>query len=256
MKIRVAVCQVDMEWEHTARNLERLEPIVAAADADIAVLPEMFATGFKLRPARVAEPADGLVATTMRRWAAQYGKAVVGSVVIAENGEFRNRMFFVKPSGGVAWYDKRHLFRPGGEARDYTPGDRRVVVEYMGFRFLLLICYDLRFPVWSRNRGDYDMILYVANWPTVRISAWNALLRARAVENQCYVAGVNRTGDDPALVYDGSSALIGFLGETVAAATPGREEAVQGEADLKALEAFRAKFPALRDADAFTLIES
>ena len=149
MKIRVAVCQVDMEWEHTARNLERLEPIVAAADADIAVLPEMFATGFKLRPARVAEPADGLVASTMRRWAAQYGKAVVGSVVIAENGEFRNRMFFVKPSGGVAWYDKRHLFRPGGEARDYTPGDRRVVVEYMGFRFLLLICYDLRFPVWS-----------------------------------------------------------------------------------------------------------
>ena len=118
MKIRVAVCQVDMEWEHTARNLERLEPIVAAADADIAVLPEMFATGFKLRPARVAEPADGLVASTMRRWAAQYGKAVVGSVVIAENGEFRNRMFFVKPSGGVAWYDKRHLFRPGGEARD------------------------------------------------------------------------------------------------------------------------------------------
>lgn len=137
MKIRVAVCQVDMEWEHTARNLERLEPVVAAADADIAVLPEMFATGFKLCPARVAEPADGLVATTMRRWAAQYGKAVVGSVVIAENEEFRNRMFFVKPSGGVAWYDKRHLFRPGGEARDYTPGNRRVVVEYMGFRFLL-----------------------------------------------------------------------------------------------------------------------
>ena len=164
MKIRVAVCQVDMEWEHTARNLERLEPIVAAADADIAVLPEMFATGFKLRPARVAEPVDGLVATTMRRWAAQYGKAVVGSVVIAENGEFRNRMFFVKPSGGVAWYDKRHLFRPGGEARDYTPGNRRVVVEYMGFRFLLLICYDLRFPVWSRNRGDYDAILCSASW--------------------------------------------------------------------------------------------
>ena len=181
MKIRVAVCQVDMEWEHTARNLERLEPIVAAADADIAVLPEMFATGFKLRPARVAEPADGLVATTMRRWAAQYGKAVVGSVVIAENGEFRNRMFFVKPSGGVAWYDKRHLFRPGGEARDYTPGDRRVVVEYMGFRFLLLICYDLRFPVWSRNRGDYDAILCSASWADDRREVWRTLLRARAI---------------------------------------------------------------------------
>ena len=159
MKIRVAICQVDMEWENTARNLKRLEPIVAAADADVVVLPEMFATGFKLRPSCVAEPADGLVVTTMRRWAAQYGRAVVGSVVVAEQERFRNRMFFVKPSGETAWYDKRHLFRPGGEARDYTPGDRRVIVEYMGFRFLLLVCYDLRFPVWSRNRGDYDAIL-------------------------------------------------------------------------------------------------
>lgn len=115
MKIRVAVCQVDMEWEHTARNLERLEPIVAAADADIAVLPEMFATGFKLRPARVAEPADGLVASTMRRWAAQYGKAVVGSVVIAENGEFRNRMFFVKPSGGLPGTTSGTCFVPAAK---------------------------------------------------------------------------------------------------------------------------------------------
>lgn len=153
MKIRVAICQVDMEWENTARNLKRLEPIVAAADADVVVLPEMFATGFKLRPSCVAEPADGLVVTTMRRWAAQYGRAVVGSVVVAEQERFRNRMFFVKPSGETAWYDKRHLFRPGGEARDYTPGDRRVIVEYMGFRFLLLVCYDLRFPVWSRQPG-------------------------------------------------------------------------------------------------------
>ncbi|MDE5623945.1 MAG: nitrilase family protein, partial [Alistipes sp.] len=154
MKIRIALCQADMEWEHTARNLERLEPAVAAAEADVVVLPEMFATGFKLRPSVVAEPQDGLVVTTMRRWAATYGKAVVGSAVIAEEGTYRNRMFFVKPSGETQWYDKRHLFRPGGEGRDYTPGDRRVVVEYMGFRFLLQICYDLRFPVWSRNRGD------------------------------------------------------------------------------------------------------
>ena len=220
MKIRVAVCQVDMEWEHTARNLERLEPIVAAADADIAVLPEMFATGFKLRPARVAEPADGLVASTMRRWAAQYGKAVVGSVVIAENGEFRNRMFFVKPSGGVAWYDKRHLFRPGGEARDYTPGDRRVVVEYMGFRFLLLICYDLRFPVWSRNRGDYDAI--------------------------------NRVGTDPDAFYAGDSALVDFRGATLADAGE-REQTLVAEFDSDAQAAFREEFPAWMDADGFEL---
>ena len=179
-----------------------------------------------------------------------------GSVATEADGRYYNRFYFVKPDGSYATYDKRHLFSFAGEDKRYTAGTERVVVEHCGFRILLQVCYDLRFPVFARNRGDYDMILYVANWPTVRISAWNALLRARAVENQCYVAGVNRTGDDPALAYDGSSALIGFLGETVAAATPGREEAVQGEADLKALEAFRAKFPALRDADAFTLIES
>ena len=177
MKIRVAICQVDMEWENTARNLKRLEPIVAAADADVVVLPEMFATGFKLRPSCVAEPADGLVVTTMRRWAAQYGRAVVGSVVVAEQERFRNRMFFVKPSGETAWYDKRHLFRPGGEARDYTPGDRRVIVEYMGFRFLLLVCYDLRFPVWSRNRGDYDAILCSASWADDRREVWRTCHR-------------------------------------------------------------------------------
>lgn len=168
------------------------------------------------------------------------------------DGRYYNRFYFVQaPTADYATYDKRHLFSFAGEDKRYTAGTERVVVEHYGFRILLQVCYDLRFPVFARNRGDYDMILYVANWPTVRISAWNALLRARAVENQCYVAGVNRTGDDPALVYDGSSALIGFLGETVAAATPGREEAVQGEADLKALEAFRAKFPALRDARCF-----
>lgn len=160
-----------MEWEHTARNLERLEPVVAAAEADVVVLPEMFATGFKLRPAVVAEPQDGLVVTTMRRWAATYKKAVVGSAVIVEEGTYRNRMFFVKPSGETQWYDKRHLFRPGGEGRDYTPGDKRVVVEYMGFRFLLQICYDLRFPVWSRSRGDYDAIIYCASWDNKRRDA-------------------------------------------------------------------------------------
>ena len=159
MKLSVAVCQVDMEWERTAKNLARLEPIVASAEADIVVLPEMFATGFKLQPARVAEPADGPVVSAMRRWAAAYGRAIVGSAVIAEDGRYRNRMFFVKPSGETAWYDKHHLFRPGGEGRDYTPGDRRVVVEYKGVRFLLQICYDLRFPVWSRNRGHRESVL-------------------------------------------------------------------------------------------------
>lgn len=252
MKINVAICQVDMEWEHTARNLERLEPIVAAAAADIVVLPEMFATGFKLRPDIVAEPENGPVVRAMRRWAAQYGRAVVGSVVIAEGDKFRNRMFFVEPSGQTAWYDKRHLFRPGGEARDYTPGDRRVVVEYMGFRFLLLVCYDLRFPVWSRCRGDYDAILCSASWADDRREVWRTLLRARAIENQCYVAGVNRVGTDPDAAYAGDSALIDFKGNTLSDAGDA-ERTCTAVFDTEALAVFREKFPAWKDADPFTL---
>lgn len=252
MKLRIALCQVDMEWEHTARNLERIEPVVAAAEADVVVLPEMFATGFKLRPSVVAEPADGLVVTTMRRWAATYNKAIVGSAVIMEAGTYRNRMFFVKPSGETEWYDKRHLFRPGGEGRDYTPGNRRVVVEYMGFRFLLQICYDLRFPVWSRNRGDYDAIIYCASWDNKRRDAWCALLRARAIENQCYVIGVNRVGTDPDAVYIGDSMALDYLGRTVAGADSG-EWTMVVELDLDQQRAFRESFPAWQDADDFWL---
>lgn len=252
MEIKVAICQVDMEWENTARNLARLEPIVAAAAADVVVLPEMFATGFKLRPAVVAEPADGPVVTAMKRWASVYDKAVVGSVVITEDGEFRNRMFFVKPSGETVWYDKRHLFRPGGEARDYTPGDRRVVVEWRGFRFLLLVCYDLRFPVWSRSRGDYDAILCSASWADDRREVWRTLLRARAIENQCYMAAVNRVGTDPDAAYAGDSALVDFAGRTLADAGDA-ERTMVASFDTDALAAYKERFPAWMDADDFTL---
>lgn len=255
MKIKVAICQVDMEWEHTARNLERLEPFVAAAAADVVVLPEMFATGFKLRPARVAEPMDGLVVRTMRRWASEYGKAVVGSAVISEGDVFRNRQFFVKPSGETVWYDKRHLFRPGGEARDYTPGARRVVVEYMGVRFLLLVCYDLRFPVWSRNRGDYDAIVYSASWADDRREVWRTLLRARAIENQSYVVGVNRVGTDPDARYAGDSAIVDFMGRTMADAGD-RELTLVAELDTEARQEYLEKFPAWMDADEFVLRNS
>ena len=144
MELRIALCQCDIAWEQPARNLARLEPMVAAAEADVVLLPELFATGFTLDPAGVADGAGGAVVTALRRWAARYGKAVAGSVAVAENGRFYNRMYFVKPSGEFIGYDKRHLFAPGGEARQYTPGDSRAVVEYGGVRFLLLVCYDLR----------------------------------------------------------------------------------------------------------------
>lgn len=255
--MKISLLQTDIRWKDPRANRRRAEELISDLPAaDLIVLPEMFTTGFCTDPTETAEPADSETLAWMRSVAAARNAAVGGSVATEADGRYYNRFYFVKPDGSYATYDKRHLFSFAGEDKRYTAGTERVVVEHCGFRILLQVCYDLRFPVFARNRGDYDMILYVANWPTVRISAWNALLRARAVENQCYVAGVNRTGDDPALAYDGSSALIGFLGETVTAATPGREEAVQGEADLKALETFRAKFPALRDADAFTLIES
>ena len=237
MELRIALCQCDIAWEQPARNLARLEPMVAAAEADVVLLPELFATGFTLDPAGVAEGAEG---------------AVAGSVAVAENGRFYNRMYFVKPSGEFIGYDKRHLFAPGGEARQYTPGDSRAVVEYGGVRFLLLVCYDLRFPVWSRCRGDYDAILCCASWPAPRREVWRTLLRARAIENQCYAAGVNRVGDDPAARYAGDSALVDFKGRTMVEAGGG-ERILTGVFDTGALAAFREKFPAWRDADEFVL---
>ena len=252
MKLNVAICQVDMEWEETEHNLSRIEKVVAEAAADVVVLPEMLATGFKLRPSVVAETMDGPVVTAMRRWAREYDKAVVGSVVILEDGIYRNRMLFVEPSGKMTQYDKHHLFRPGGEGRDYTPGKRRVVVEYKGFRFLMQVCYDLRFPVFSRNRGDYDAIIYCASWDNKRRDAWCALLRARAIENQSYVIGVNRVGTDPDAVYIGDSKAIDYLGRTMADAESG-EWTMVVTLDLEEQRAFRQSFPAWMDADDFEL---
>ena len=252
MGVRIALCQCDIAWEQPARNLARLEPMVAAADADVVLLPELFATGFTLAPAGVAEGDDGAVVTALRRWAARYGKAFAGSVAVAEGGRFFNRMYFVKPSGECVHYDKRHLFTPGGEARNYAPGSCRTVVGYGGVRFLLLVCYDRRFPVWSRCRGDYDAILCCASWPAPRREAWRTLLRARAIENQCYVAGVNRVGEDPSVRYAGDSALVDFKGRTMAEADDG-EQLLTGAFDPDALAAFREKFPAWRDADDFRI---
>ena len=222
MKLNVAICQVDMEWEETEHNLSRIEKVVAEAAADVVVLPEMFATGFKLRPSVVAETMDGPVVTAMRRWAREYGKAVVGSVVILEDGIYRNRMLFVEPSGNK------------------------------GFRFLMQVCYDLRFPVFSRNRGDYDAIIYCASWDNKRRDAWCALLRARAIENQSYVIGVNRVGTDPDAVYIGDSKAIDYLGRTMADAESG-EWTMVVTLDLEEQRAFRQSFPAWMDADDFEL---
>ena len=161
--------------------------------------------------------------------------------------------FFVKPDGSVTTYDKRHLFTYGGEKERFTGGDRRVIVEWRGVRFLLLVCYDLRFPVWMRNRGDYDAILFVANWPVVRQDAWETLLKARSIENQCYVAGVNRVGKDPVCEYLGGSALYNPFGQTVVRCKDAEMDVATGKLSMAMLEEFRAKFPVLEDADDFIL---
>ena len=253
MELRIAVLQTDPEWAQPARNLARAGDLVASSGADVALLPEMFATGVCTDPAAVAAPAEGgAILGAMRRWAARCGCVVAGSVAVAAPEGFRNRMYFVEPSGRTTHYDKRHLFSPGGEARGYLPGERRVVVRYRGVRFLLLVCYDLRFPVWSRCRGDYDAILCCASWPASRRDAWRTLLRARAIENQCFVAAANRVGCDPAAHYAGDSALVDFRGRTLAEA--GAETCtLTGAFDPAAAGEFREAFPAGRDADEFVL---
>ena len=222
MELKVALCQFDMVWEDTAANLRTAGRMVAEADADLVILPEMFATGFETDPGRVAQPMSGEIVQEMTRWGRTTGKAVAGSLIVEEEGRYYNRLLFIKPSGERVQSDKRHLFSIGGEGANFCPGRERVVVEYGGIRFLLQVCYDLRFPVWSRCRNDYDAIIYVASWPAGRRDVWRTLLRARAIENQAYVLGVNRTGDDPRLHYSGDSAVIGCKGETLAEAGEGQ----------------------------------
>lgn len=249
---RVAVVQYDIAWQSVAENLATIERMVEGVEADTIILMEMFQTGFATDPRSVAEGMDGPTVAWMRALARRKDAAVVGSVAIREGDTYRNRMLFVKPSGSVEWYDKRHLFTPGREGEFFSAGDERRVVEWRGVRFLLQVCYDLRFAVWSRQRGDYDAIIYSALWPSPRRDVWQLLLRARAIENQCYVIGVNRIGREPELQYVGDTAVINPYGEAVVECGDEPRVAVV-ELDMARLEAFREKFPVWRDADKFTI---
>lgn len=248
--MRITILQRDIEWCNSEVNLRRAsEAIDRNPGSDLYVLPEMFSTGFCTVPNGVAEGENGPSLRWMQRKAAEVDAAIAGSVAVEVEGRFYNRFYFVKPDGEVTYYDKKHLFTYGGEHLRFTAGEERRVVEFRGVRILLEVCYDLRFPIWARNRGDYDMILYVASWPTPRISAWSALLVARAIENQCYVAGVNRVGEDPSCKYNGASVVIDPYGARIAECALDEECEATAEIDLDALEAFREKFPVLKDAD-------
>ena len=220
--MKVIILQTDICWANPEANRVHLDEMLdAQSGADLYVFPEMFSTGFCTQPEGVAEPADSETLQWMKRKAKEKDCALAGSIAVEEEGKYYNRFYFVTPDGQVRWYNKKHLFTYGGEDKHYTPGNERVVASFRGVRFLLEVCYDLRFPVWSRNRGDYDAILYVASWPTPRVEAWKALLRARAIENQCYVIAVNRTGKDPYCDYCGGSAVIDPYGHTLAACRSG-----------------------------------
>jgi omega-amidase len=252
--MRVVLIQPDLKWQDPGANRQNLQKLMDGAQpADIYVLPEMFTSGFTMEPATVAESMTGLTVTWLQNMAAQKQAAICGSMVVSENSAFRNRFLFVKPDRSVSYYDKRHLFSLAGEDKVYEPGKEKVIVSYMGWNICLQVCYDLRFPAFARNVEDYDLLVYVANWPGARIQAWDTLLKARAIENMSFVIGVNRVGVDAnGHDYPGHSQAIDFMGHELAAAEE-QEQRVFVDLDRDAMLKAREKFGFLRDRDQVTV---
>ena len=255
--LRVTLVQQPLAWGDAAANHAHFEQLLAplAGRTDLVVLPETFTTGFSMEVERLAEPAGGPTAAWLARLAHRLDAAITGSVITAEGAQVYNRLLWAPPAGELRHYDKRHLFRMGREHEHFTPGRLAWSVRWRGFSVCPLVCYDLRFPVFSRRRPtlEYDLLVYVANWPAARAFAWRQLLRARAIENQAYVVGVNRVGaDGNGIPHAGESAAIDFLGQTLAEAGDA-PALLLVELSAAALAAFRGKFPAHLDADRFTL---
>lgn len=254
--LNVALIQADLVWENPTENCKNFtKKIDSIVDAiDVIVLPEMFSTGFTMHAEKVAESMNGKMVNWMKQQALKKNAAIVGSLIITENNKFYNRLLFVEPSGQITHYNKRHTFTLVGEEKVYTAGSKKVIIDYKGWKMCPLICYDLRFPVWARNSEDYDILLYVANWPKPRISAWNALLKARAIENVSYCIGVNRVGIDGVnSIYSGHSAVYNVLGETISNIKPSEEQIDIVTLEKRHISAYRNKFKFLNDRDSFTL---
>jgi predicted amidohydrolase len=254
-KLRIALVQTTLHWETPSTNREMLEARIAPlkGEADLVVLPEMFTSGFTMNASEVAEPVNGPTLEWLKTCSLKYGFALTGSYVVTENDHYFNRLVWVDPEGQTAHYNKRHLFRLSGEDLTYQAGAAPVIVTWRGWRICPLICYDLRFPVYSRNVENYDLLLYVANWPQARRNHWQKLLPARAIENQCYTAGINRIGQDGnGLEYMGDSCLYDFQGEALTGCGSEDNIAVYSM-DLHALHTFRTRLPFLEDADSFTI---
>jgi predicted amidohydrolase len=254
--MKLSVIQQDIVWESKSLNLNNLERLVLplAGKTDIVILPEMFNTGFTMNVTAHSEPPDGETYKWMSALSIKYGFAICGTYIVKEGQIVFNRWAFAGPEGEYHFYDKRHTFTMGDEDKYFSQGNTRIVFNYRGFRISPYICYDLRFPVWSRNRNDTDLMIYSANWPTARRNVWNILLRARAIENQCFVAGSNRIGTDGnGISYSGDSAIIDPRGDIIAMADAGLEQFITADISIKELHEFRKKFPVLNDADNFTI---
>ena len=252
--LTITLVQQDLIWEQPAANREHLQRLLEGqGQTDLIVLPEMFSTGFTMRAEELAEEPEGPTLHWMKSLAAQYDAAVTGSLIVKEHGKYFNRLYWVTPDGVARSYDKRHLFSLAGEEKVFSPGQQRLVVNWREWRICPVVCYDLRFPVWSRNTEQFDLLLYVANWPEKRSYPWNTLLKARAIENLCWVAGINRTGTDGNNeAYAGDSQLIDPLGQVVMAA--GSKVGVYTyEMSGSLVTETRNRFSFLNDRDDFTL---
>jgi omega-amidase len=255
-ELKIMAIQADLAWENPQQNRVFFEEKIKALDADVdlIVLPEMFTTGFTMHPEKVAENMDGLSVSWMQKIAQEKQTALCGSLVISENGAFYNRLVFVHPTGALETYNKRHSFTLVGEDKVYTAGAEKINIAYKGWKICPLICYDLRFPVWARNTDNYDLLIFMANWPIARIKAWDTLLKARAIENMSYVIGINRTGTDANnYSYSGNSLVIDYLGEELSSLQKNEIGIVGATLKKDKQDRVRKKLGFLNDMDSFNI---
>ncbi|MFP5041188.1 nitrilase family protein [Parasediminibacterium sp. JCM 36343] len=264
MSLTFTLIQTNIIWEDIAANLSMLEGKIntIAEKTEVIVLPEMFSTGFSMAPGMVAETMEGTAVQWMKRMAAQKNTIITGSLAIEDKGKYFNRLVWMLPNGQYGYYDKRHLFAYAGEDKVYTPGSKRLIAQAKGWKINLQVCYDLRFPVWARQQkitaeegseAEYDILLYVANWPEKRAHAWKTLLAARAIENQCFVIGVNRVGNDGNGIYHcGDSMVVSPLGEVLYTKT-NEDDVFTIILNKEILHNTRVQLPFLKDADTFVI---
>jgi predicted amidohydrolase len=254
--INLTLIQPDIVWEDIEANLESLSGLMKGivGPCDIVLLPELFTTGFTMRSRQLAEPMEGRTMEWMSGKAAELKCSIAGSIIITEDGHYFNRLIWMEEGGRYQCCDKRHLFRMSGEQQHYSRGGDVLVVDFRGTRIMPLICYDLRFPVWSRNRHHYDILVYIANWPAPRNEVWETLLKARAIENLAYVIGINRVGKDGmGIEYSGDTMAFDARGRKIASMGSGEAGLQNLRLSIGELHDFREKFPAWRDADPFSL---